>query len=66
MSYAKYQRTLQFTAGPNEFTFRACEEHKEGLTDRNKMPNCFFGLESDKVEDLNEEDGELCWFCQEP
>jgi hypothetical protein len=64
--FARYKRVLQFEAGPNEHTFYACVDHKLGLTDHNEMPNCFFGLDKDKIDFVDEDDEIDCWFCQEP
>lgn len=68
--FALYRRRLQFTAGPESYTFHACPEHRillgqDDLTKGQSDVSCFFATEKDKVEAVDPDDEITCNFCRE-
>lgn len=59
------ERTLQFEAGPEDYTFQSCDRHRPKLEAGDVM--CFFGRASEPVTPVvdDPEDPEFqCYFCR--
>lgn len=62
IALATRSRVLQFSAGPNEHRFYACERHEPDLLDGN-MP-LFFGRSWDVSEPVAAEEEIKCDWCR--
>jgi hypothetical protein len=63
MTLAVCARVLQFTAGPNEYLFHACAEHRPVLEAGSAM--CFFATDAEPMRDVDTDDEAECDFCRE-
>ncbi len=61
--YASYARKLEFRAGPENYTFHACEEHKS-ILDTGDVMN-FFAVDRQPTFAIDPTDEIECDFCRE-
>lgn len=60
---ATCSRTLQFRAGPNEYTFYACEDHRHVLVN-GTVNDLFFATADEPVQEEDPEDEIECYVCR--
>lgn len=64
MTIAVCARTLQFRAGPNEYTFHACDEHRAVLASNDPEP-LFFMTTDQPLREVAPDDELQCDWCRE-